>query len=504
MSQKTIKDTHDNQDNEDGYNVEDSQKPRRQAKNKMATMDATIRESLSAPIDISDDEDSYQPSNDGNQKPSPPPDNSSHSTTGINALDYVNPNHPLFPRRSHTLDSAEDLRNRVRYHSAFWWDVIVAMHEQAQPGMAQNVNQTLRVEIAQLKKEIGALRKERNVVTTERNSEAELSQLKSKIARLQKEQEQDKAIIKYLEGEHRHSLTPSTREEEDIRRTALRSSTADGLHNNSKFPDAPLFSGDRASFDSWKDKILDKLANSAAQYPTEEHRIAYIKSRTDGTAYQQIRAQCQSDHPRPFQTAEDVLAALEKIYGDKNKRNRAINELRTLKMNKRHFDDFFADFARCTAEIGYSDDALVPLLENAISDELAGQVIGLKKPSDYYELIDFYRDIDHQMRDHEKRMANRTRNPRPAQQLDRPRTTRPTGETTTRPEGHRPTAAERTLLAQHGRCYKCGEHGHRIGECKNPQMKEMPRLPTRPQNKLNEATVDSDDDKTVVEGKEES
>jgi len=29
------------------------------------------------------------------------------------------------------------------------------------------------------------------------------------------------------------------------------------------------------------------------------------------------------------------------------------------------------------AEIGHSDDALIPLLENAISDELVGKVIGL-------------------------------------------------------------------------------------------------------------------------------
>jgi hypothetical protein len=35
-------------------------------------------------------------------------------------------------------------------------------------------------------------------------------------------------------------------------------------------------------------------------------------------------------------------------------------------------------------------------------------------------------------------------------------------------------------------------------------MREMPRLTARPQNKLNKTTVDSDDDETIVEGKEES
>lgn len=68
-----------------------------------------------------------------------------------------------------------------------------------------------------------------------------------------------------------------------------------------------------------------------------------------------------------------MITALEKIYGDKNKKNRAINELRTLRMGRKTFGGFYADFARCATEIGYTDDALIPLLENAISDELAGR-----------------------------------------------------------------------------------------------------------------------------------
>jgi hypothetical protein len=107
-----------------------------------------------------------------------------------------------------------------------------------------------------------------------------------------------------------------------------------------------------------------------------------------------------------------VLESLDKIYGDKNKRSRAINELRILRMGRRTFDDFYADFARCAAEIGYADDALTPLFENAISDELSRQVIGLPKPSDYYDLVDFYREIDHHMRDYDKRISSRQRNSR--------------------------------------------------------------------------------------------
>lgn len=67
-----------------------------------------------------------------------------------------------------------------------------------------------------------------------------------------------------------------------------------------------------------------------------------------------------------------MLDALGKIYGNKNRKNRAIDELRTLRMARRPFDYFYADFTRCAAEIGYSDDALIPLLENAIAIGIIG------------------------------------------------------------------------------------------------------------------------------------
>jgi hypothetical protein len=281
--------------------------------------------------------------------------------------------------------------------------------------------------------------------------------------------------------------------------------TSLGRFDNPKFPDAPVFSGDRGSFDSWRDKVYDKLSNSAAQYPTEQQRIAYIRSRTDGVAYQQIRAQCRPDHPRSFQSAEDALEALEKIYGDKHKRKRAINELRTLRMGRKTFDDFYADFARCAAEVGYAEDAMIPLLENAISNDLARQVIGLQKPADFYDLVDFYRDVDHEMRDYERRLPSHvvgTARTNQQYEKSRPRQT-PFGS---RSEGYVPRSVDRALLAQHGRCYKCGEHGHRIHECANPQMKEMPRLAGRGTAKVNNATMESDTDdaSTVVEGKDVS
>lgn len=476
------------------------------------------REATIVDDDGSDDDD-YQPSNEGDK--TTPAENTGVAPM-IDAFDYVSPNHPLRPTRAIcVLDRAQQLA-RLRHHFEFWWDVLVAMDKQAKMNTNQVTDQMIREEVIRLGEDNRELRRERDRMTVQRDmAEKRVEELTSKLDGAYRERDRDQSIIALMnttrqatpiaEGnnvnrapQHEASLEART---EPTRRGGSHPlyTTSPGRFDNPKFPDAPVFSGDRDAFDSWRDKVYDKLSNSAAQYPTEQQRIAYIRSRTDGVAYQQIRAQCRPEHPRSFQSAEDALEAPEKIYGDKNKRKRAINELRTLRMGRRSFDDFYADFARCAAEVGYAEDAMIPLLENAISNDLARQVIGLQKPADFYDLVDFYRDVDHEMRDYERRLPSRVVGAgRTNQQYEksRPRQT----PFAARSEGYVPRSVDRALLAQHGRCYKCGEHGHRIHECTNQQMKEMPRLAGRGTAKVNNATMESDidDESTVVEGKEMS
>lgn len=76
------------------------------------------------------DDDSYEPSNEGNPEITI---EAEHNHLGkVNGLDYVSADHPLLPLpRFRILDSAEALRNKIRYHSEFWWDVVLAMQERA-------------------------------------------------------------------------------------------------------------------------------------------------------------------------------------------------------------------------------------------------------------------------------------------------------------------------------------------------------------------------------------
>ena len=52
----------------------------------------------------------------------------------IDALNYVSPNHPLLPPpRARSADNMVALRSRVRHHTAFWWDVLLAMQQDKNP-----------------------------------------------------------------------------------------------------------------------------------------------------------------------------------------------------------------------------------------------------------------------------------------------------------------------------------------------------------------------------------
>ena len=72
------------------------------------------------------------------------------------------------------------------------------MQERAQPNWEPRENDALRLEVARLKKEINEMKKEME----------QKSDLARKVEKLQKENDQNKVIIAYLESEQRRSVSP--------------------------------------------------------------------------------------------------------------------------------------------------------------------------------------------------------------------------------------------------------------------------------------------------------
>ncbi|KAM3547272.1 hypothetical protein ARSEF4850_010123 [Beauveria asiatica] len=202
----------------------------------------------------------------------------------IDAFNYVRRDHPERPlRKPCTLSGPRQLYS-LKNHRHFWWDVLVAMNKRAQTNMDQDADQTIRDEVIRLAEEVRELRRENDRLAADKIfAERKGDELEKKLELAQKGRERDQAIIAHLGSQPRAARVQSHTDEDPARpqrrneftsvreettgRTASRFPSANlELHNNPKFPDAPVFSGDRRAFEAWKDKIRDKLDNSAAQY----------------------------------------------------------------------------------------------------------------------------------------------------------------------------------------------------------------------------------------------
>ena len=133
------------------------------------------RSRRSETIEDPPDDDSYEPSNEGD--PDINNEDQGYSPESIRALDYVDADHPLLPPpRSRILDSAESLKNRTRRHPAFWWEVCLTMQKRAQPNQSRDSNEALRAQITGLKKENEELRREKDQgATTDESLIAEVA-----------------------------------------------------------------------------------------------------------------------------------------------------------------------------------------------------------------------------------------------------------------------------------------------------------------------------------------
>ncbi|KAI2767281.1 hypothetical protein DTO012A8_7508 [Penicillium roqueforti] len=253
---------------------EDMERKGRTRRETVMAHEATVIE------DNGSDDDDYQPSNEGDRTVMP---ENAGATPMIDAFDYVSPNHPLRPARAIcVLDRAQQLA-RLRHHFEIWWDVMLAMDKQAKMNTNQVTDDVIREEVIRLGEDNRELRRERDRMTVQRDlAEKRVEELTLKLDGACRER--DQSILTVMNTARQSMPVPGRNNNSRVprRESSHLPHNSPERFNNPKFPDAPVFSGDRGAFDSWRDKVQDKLMNSAAQYPNEEQRIAYIRSRTDG------------------------------------------------------------------------------------------------------------------------------------------------------------------------------------------------------------------------------
>ena len=114
--------------------------------------------------------------------------------------------------------------------------------------------------------------------------------------------------------------------------------------------------------------------------------MGYVENRVGSTAIKHLAPRLRSGSANPFQLAEEMLEALERVFGDLNRRMTALQEFRKLYQGNKDFNSFWAEFQRLSTEIDYSLETLIDELRHKVSAELERAIITETDPVDVYAL----------------------------------------------------------------------------------------------------------------------
>jgi hypothetical protein len=87
------------------------------------------------------------------------------------------------------------------------------------------------------------------------------------------------------------------------------------------------------------------------EYPTEQHRIAYIQTQIEGFAKEQIGKRFLKDNPRRFEAVVEIFEALKVVFYNPNRVQEALDKFRDLQMKQtQKYHDFLTTFTHHASE----------------------------------------------------------------------------------------------------------------------------------------------------------
>ncbi len=173
-----------------------------------------------------------------------------------------------------------------------------------------------------------------------------------------------------------------------------------GHHKSVKLPDSLIFTetGD-PTWETWNIKIADKLDANANHYPTEKIRIAYVISRLEGNADQQIYAKRRVDAFSSYQSLSELLKHLKEIYEDQNLIRKCRHEYVALKQLNKLFSSFYSEFTRIFSFLNYDDITLMNDIQDKINNHLQNTLsVCLIEFSSLDKLKIFLQDVNNKQR----------------------------------------------------------------------------------------------------------
>lgn len=108
-----------------------------------------------------------------------------------------------------------------------------------------------------------------------------------------------------------------------------------------------LDDGTSPTYVAWRSLLRGKLSANADWWPTEQDRIYYVFSRTEGKAQSYLEPRINEDSLEPWLTVEDMLTHLDTIFRNHFEAEQSENAFYALKQSAgQDFNDFHTEFAR--------------------------------------------------------------------------------------------------------------------------------------------------------------
>ena len=114
--------------------------------------------------------------------------------------------------------------------------------------------------------------------------------------------------------------------------------------------DPPKFSGKREDLESFKNMLNIKLTGNTEQFPSDQHRLAYVYGRLEGNTLAQVQPHITATGIM-LKNVPALLKILKTAFGDPHPQKTASRELRKLRQTNKKFSTYVADFIRLSAII---------------------------------------------------------------------------------------------------------------------------------------------------------
>jgi hypothetical protein len=256
-------------------------------------------------------------------------------------------------------------------------------------------------------------------------------------------------------------------------------------------PKHPLTDGKSPKFEDWLSMMENRFIIMDREYPTEQHRIAYIQTQIEGFAKEQIGKRFLKDNPRRFETVVEIFEALKVVFYNPNRVQEALDKFRDLQMKStQKYHDFLTTFTH------HASEAEIPL--ETYKRELYSKLTPALRSmtwSQYNDAAITFESFSalcntaaYTFRTNLARENKPAASPSPALRVSpaprMPQITTSASSTAATTPKKRMNEVERLTLRKEGKCFYCKEAGHIAINC--------PRIKAKVDLKALEQTFEGD------------